>query len=87
MTFLIMSVILLSMWQQPELSCELASDIQDIVDWDRKWISNFNAKQTHLVSFDCSNNTSAIDKKIDGSVVKENSSFKILWLTFSSKLD
>ena len=44
MTFLIMSVILLSMWQQLELSCELASDIQDIVDWDRKWISHFNAK-------------------------------------------
>ena len=39
-----MSVILLSMWQQLELSCELASDIQDIVDWDRKWISHFNAK-------------------------------------------
>ena len=43
MTFLMMSAILLSMWQQLELSCELASGIQDIVDWDRKWISHFNA--------------------------------------------
>ena len=34
-----------------------------------------------------SNNTGAIDAKIDGSAFEENSSFKILGLTFSSKLD
>ena len=33
------------------------------------------------------NNTGAIDVKMDGSVFQKKSSFKMLWLTFSSKLD
>ena len=33
------------------------------------------------------NNTDAIDIKMDGSVLKEKSSFKMLGLTFSFKLD
>ena len=37
--------------------------------------------------FDRSNNTGAIDVKIDGSVFEEKSSFKVMGLTFSSKLD
>ena len=45
----------------------------------------FNAGKTPLVSFDRSKNTSAV--KMDGSVLEENSSFKMLGLTFSSKLD
>ena len=40
-----------------------------------------------LVLFDQSNNNSATDVKLDGSVLEENSSFKMLVLTFSSKLD
>ena len=39
-----------------------------------------------LVLFDLSNNGS-IDVKMDGSVLKEKSSFKVLGLTLSSKLD
>ena len=41
----------------------------------------------HLVSFHQSNNTRAIDVKMDVSVLKEKSSFTILELTFCSKLD
>ena len=37
--------------------------------------------------FDLWNNTDAIDVKVDGSVLEEKSSFKMLGLTFSSKLD
>ena len=40
-----------------------------------------------LFSFDRSNNTGSIDVKMDGSVLEEKSSFKMLGLTFSSKLD
>ena len=40
-----------------------------------------------LVSFYRSNNNDSIDVKIDESVLKEKSSFKIMGLTFSSKLD
>ena len=34
-----------------------------------------------------SNNAGAIDAKMDGSVLEEKASFKMLGLTFSSKLD
>ena len=40
-----------------------------------------------LVLFDRSKNTGAIDAKMDGSVLEEKTSFKMLGLTFSSKLD
>ena len=75
------------LWQQLELSSELESDLQDIVDWGRKWLADFNASKTQLVLFDHCNNTGAIDVKMDGSVLEEKSSFKMLGLTFSSKLD
>ena len=57
------------------------------LDWGRKWLGDFNFGKTQLVSFDWSNNTGAIDVKMDGSVLEEKSSFKMLGLTFSSKLD
>ena len=38
------------------------------MDWDTKWFVDLNAGKTHLVSFDQSNNTGAIDVKMDGSV-------------------
>ena len=57
------------------------------MDWGRKWLVDFNAGKTQLVSFDRSNNTGAIDVKIDGSLLEEKSSFKMLGFTFSSKLD
>ena len=57
------------------------------VDCGRKLLVDFSAGKTQSVLFDWSNNTGAIDVKMDGSVLEENSSFKILELTFSSKLD
>ena len=57
------------------------------MDWGRKWLVDFNAGKTQLVSFDRSNNTGAIDVKMDGSVLEEKSCFKMLGLSFSSKLD
>ena len=71
------------LWQQ----LEFASDLRDTVDRDRKWLVDFSAGKTQLVLFDRSNKTGAIDVKVDGSVLEEKSSFKILGLTFSSKLD
>ena len=40
-----------------------------------------------LVSFDQSNNNGSIDVKMDGSFLEEKSSFKMMRLTFSYKLD
>ena len=38
--------------QQLELASELESDLRDTVDWSRKWLVDFNAGKTELVSFD-----------------------------------
>ena len=75
------------MWQQLELASELEADLRDNVDWGKNWLVDFNDGKTQLVSFDWSNNTGAIDGKMDGSVLEEKSSFKMLGLTFFSKLD
>ena len=75
------------LWQQPELASELESDLRDTVDWGKKWLVDFNAGKTQLVSFDRSNNNGSIDVKMNGSVFEEKLSFKMLGLTFSSKLD
>ena len=50
----------------------------------KKWLVDFNAGKMQLVSFGRSNNNGSIDVKIDGSVVQEKSSFRMLRLTFSS---
>ena len=53
------------------------------MDWDRKWLVDFNTGKTQLVLFGRSNNTATIDVKMDGSVLKERSLFKMLGFTFS----
>ena len=69
---------------QLELAAELEPDLQDTVDWGRIWLVVFNAEKTQLALFDQSNDTGTIDVKMDGSVLEERSSFKMLGLTFSS---
>ena len=69
------------------MASKIKSDLGDTVNWGRKWLIDFNAGKTQLVSFDRSKNTGAIDVKIDGSVLEEKTSFKMLGLTSSSKLD
>ena len=54
------------LWQQLELVSEIESDLQDTVDWGRKWLVDFNPGKTQLVSFDQSKNTSTVNVKIDG---------------------
>ena len=57
------------------------------MEWGSKWLVDFNTGKTELLLFDQSNNTGATDVKIHGSVFEEKSSFKMLGLTFSSKLN
>ena len=59
------------------MASEFESDLRDTVDWGKKWLVDFNAGKTELVLFNQSNNT----------VLEEKSYFKMLGLTFSSKLD
>ena len=53
----------------------------------KKWLVDFNAGKTQLILFDQSKNSGSFDVKMDGSVLEGKSSFKMLGLTFSSKLD
>ena len=73
--------------QQLELASELESDLRDTVDWGKKWLVDFSAGKTQLVSFDQSNNNGSVAVKMGRLVLDEKSSFKMLGLTFSSKLD
>ena len=57
------------------------------MNWGKKWLVDFDAGKTQLVLFDQSNNTGAVDVKMDGSFLEDKSSFKMLGLNFSSKLD
>ena len=63
------------------MASELEPDLRDTVDWGKKWLVDFNAGKTQLVSFDWTNNNGSIDVKIDRFVLEEKSSFKMLWLT------
>ena len=53
------------------------------LDWGKKWPVDFNACKTQLISL----TSGAIDVKMIVSVFEEKSSFKMLGLSFSSKLD
>ena len=66
------------MWQQLELASELESDLRDTLDWGRNWLVDDSAGKTQLVSLDCSNNNGSIDVKMDGSLMEEKPSFKML---------
>ena len=57
------------------------------MDWGKNWLVDFSAGETQLVLFGWSNNTGSIDVKMDGCGLEEKSSFKMLGLTFSCRLD
>ena len=46
------------------------------MDWGNKCLVNFNAGKTQLASFDQSNNTGAVDVKMDESVPDKKIIFK-----------
>ena len=53
------------LWQQLELASQLESDVRDIVDFGKKWLVDFNATKTWLVSFDRYNNSGSNDVKME----------------------
>ena len=48
------------------------------MDWDKKWLVDFNTGKTQLALFGQSNNTGSIDVKMDGSDLEK----KINWRKF-----
>ena len=57
------------LWQQLELAYEVESALRDIVDKVKKWLVDFSAGKTQLVSFDQSNNNFSIDGIMNSSVL------------------
>ena len=41
-----------NLWQQLEVASKLESDLRDTVDCCKKWLVDFNAGKTQLVSFE-----------------------------------
>ena len=64
---------------------QIKSDLQDLVNWDIKWLVYFNVEWINL--FRRSFGSSATDIKLNGSVHDKKSCFKMLGFSFSSKLD
>ena len=64
------------LWQELELASELESDLRDTMNWGKKWLADFNAGKTQLLSSDWSNNNGSIRVKMDGSVLAEKSSLR-----------
>ena len=75
------------LYQQLKLASELESDLQDTVNWGRKWLVDFNAGKPQLVLFEQSNNTGVIDMKMNRSVLEKKHLLRCWGWTFSSKLD
>ena len=57
--------------------------IYETLGWGKKWLVDFSAGKTRLVLFYQSNNNGSINVKMDGSVLEEKSSLKMLQLTLS----
>ena len=57
------------------------------MDWGRNRCVHLNAGKTQLVLFDYFNNTAAVYVKINRSALEAKLFFKMLGLSFSSKLD
>ena len=103
MTFLmVLSVILLSVLMIPPSTISLirhlicGNNLNWLLNFSLMWTLRTGERSGLLISMlgklslfllDWSNNNGSIDVKMDGSVLKEKSSFKMLGLTFSSKLD
>ena len=68
------------------MAFKLESDLWGNVNWGKKLV-DFNTAKMQLVSSGQSNKAVSIDVKMDGYALQEKSSFKMLGLSFSSKLD
>ena len=42
------------------------------MDWGKKWLVDFNARKSQLISFERSNNNGSIDVKMDGLFLRKN---------------
>ena len=75
------------LWQQLELVSELQPDLWDTMHRGKKWLVDFNAGETQLFFFTGLITIVLLMWKWTGLFLKKNHLFKMLGLTFSSKLE
>lgn len=66
------------------LASELESDLRGVVNWDTKWLLNFNSGKAQHIPYIGLNNSGI---KMDGCFFMEKESLKMLILSFNSELD
>ena len=75
------------LWQQLELASELQSDLPGTVDWGRKWLVDFSAGKTQLVSLEKVNiKRRYVDKSMFLWIWQRVSCTRFLLYTFSSHI-
>ena len=70
-----------------EMTAELEEDLRCIVEWGEKWLVSFNATKTKLLSFNRHRESGLIPLKMNDIELPESSSFRLLGLVFTPKLD
>jgi ribonucleases P/MRP protein subunit RPP40 len=69
-----------------EVASELENDLTSATKWGSKWLVNFNANKTQYFSANHYRNNLDLPISMNGDVLEESSTLRLLGLTFSSDL-
>ena len=74
-------------FERVESAAELEFDLQSIVEWGNRWLVSFNATKTKLLSFNRHRDPLLVPVKMSGTELPEETSFRLLGLTFTQSMD
>ena len=74
-------------FERVESAVELEVDLHSIVEWGNKWLVSFNATKTKLLSFNRHRDPLSVSVKMSGTELPEETSFRLLGLTFRQSMD
>ena len=74
-------------FERVESAAELEVDLHSIVEWGNKWLVSFNATKTKLLSFNRHRDPLLLPVKMSGTELPEETSFRLLGLTFIQSMD
>ena len=70
-----------------ESAGELELDLRSIVEWGDRWLVIFNDTKTKLLSFKCHRDPLVVPVETNGIELPEDTSFRLLGLTFTQSMD
>mgnify|MGYP003323128865 FL=1 len=74
-------------FEKVESAGELELDLCSIVEWGNRWLVTFNATKTKLLSFNRHRDPLLVPVKMSGIELPEETSFRLLGLTFTRSMD